>query len=136
VIEQLVEQIETRFAEVSRQISDPDVIADRNRYAEAGRAFAELEPAAKLSEERRRAVDDAAGARELLDEDGDDPELRELLNSTGAHRAPGGGDPSAGGAGLGGHRPPSHHRRARRAHPGVRVRSLVQGPLRHRPQPA
>ena len=82
MIEQLVDQIESRFAEVSRQMSDPEVIGDRERYADAGRAFAELEPAAKLAAEWRRAQDDAAGARELLDEDGDDPELREMLQAS------------------------------------------------------
>jgi peptide chain release factor 1 len=81
MIEQLVEQIESRFREVSQQMSDPAVIGDRRRYAEAGRAFAELEPAAKLAEEWRRASDDAAGAKELLDEGADDAELRELLAS-------------------------------------------------------
>jgi peptide chain release factor 1 len=34
-----------------------------------------------LAADWRRAADDAAGARELLSEDGDDPELRELLAS-------------------------------------------------------
>jgi peptide chain release factor 1 len=81
VIEQLVEQIETRFAELERQLSDPEVIGDRQRYADAGRAYAELEPAAKLAAEWRRAVDDEAGARELLAEDGEDPELRELATT-------------------------------------------------------
>src|SRR3989442_7971702 len=79
MIEQLVEQIEARFAELQRQLADPEVIGDRTRNAEAGRAYAELEPAAKLAEEWRRAASDAAGARELLDGGGDDPELRELL---------------------------------------------------------
>jgi peptide chain release factor 1 len=86
MIEQLVEQIEARFAELSRQFSDPEVIADRQRYAEVGRAYRELEPAARLAEEWRRAVDDAAGARELLAEDGDEPELRELLDSASRRR--------------------------------------------------
>jgi peptide chain release factor 1 len=81
VIEQLVAQIEARFADLEGQLSDPEVIGDRQRYAAAGRAYAELEPAAKLAALWRRAVDDAAGARELLDEDGDDPELRELLSA-------------------------------------------------------
>jgi len=76
-----VEQIEARFAEVSAQLSDGEVISDRQRYADAGRAFAELEPAAKLAEQWRRAVDDAAGARELIEEGGEDAELRELLAS-------------------------------------------------------
>jgi peptide chain release factor 1 len=86
MIEQLVDQIEARFAELSRQLGDPEVIGDRRRYAEVGRAYRELEPAAKLAEEWRRAVDDAAGARELLDEDGDDPELRELLEGASRRR--------------------------------------------------
>jgi peptide chain release factor 1 len=78
MIESLVEQIESRFAELSRQMTDPDVISDRHRYAEAGREYARLEPAAKLAEQWRRATDDAAGAQELLDE-GEDPEVREML---------------------------------------------------------
>jgi peptide chain release factor 1 len=80
MIEQLVEQIETRFAELERQMADPEVIGDRQRYAETGRAYAELEGAAKLAAEWRRAVDDEAGARELLAETGEDPELREMAD--------------------------------------------------------
>jgi peptide chain release factor 1 len=81
VIERLVEQIEARFAELSRQMSDPSVIADQARYAEVGRAYHALEPAHELAVEWRHRTDDAAGARELLDE-GEDPELRELLQSS------------------------------------------------------
>jgi peptide chain release factor 1 len=62
-------------------MADPDVIGDRARLAEAGRAYRDLEPAAKLAEEWRRAADDAAGARELLDEGADDPEVREMLET-------------------------------------------------------
>ena len=82
MIEKLVEQIETRFAELEREMSDPQVIGDRERYAQVGREYHELEPAAKLAADWRRAADDAAGARELIGEDGDDPELRELLASS------------------------------------------------------
>ncbi len=77
-----MEQIESRFAELSRQMSDPGVIGDQRRYAEVGRSYRQLEPAHALALEWRRATDDAAGARELLAEDGDDPELRELLRSS------------------------------------------------------
>ncbi len=79
MIEDLVEQIEARFAELGEQLVDPAVIGDRERYAEAGRAYSQLEPAAKLAAEWRRAQDDAAGAEELLSEDGEDAEVRELL---------------------------------------------------------
>jgi peptide chain release factor 1 len=82
MIEKLVEQIEARFAELSEQMSDPAVIGDHARYAEVGRAYRALEPAHELAQEWRRLTDDAAGARELLAEDGDDPELRELLQSS------------------------------------------------------
>jgi peptide chain release factor 1 len=82
VIERLVEQIESRFGELSEQMSDPEVIGDQRRYAEVGRAYRALEPAHRLAVEWRRATDDAAGARELLAEDGDDSELRELLHTS------------------------------------------------------
>ena len=82
VVEKLVEQIESRFAELSQQMSDPGVIADRERYAEVGRAYHALEHAHELAEEWRRTASDAAGAREMLSEDGEDPELRELLTGS------------------------------------------------------
>jgi peptide chain release factor 1 len=82
MIESLVEQNESRFAELSAQMTDPAVIADRERYADVGRAYRQLEPAAELAAQWRRARDDAAGAEELLSEDGQDPELRELLRSS------------------------------------------------------
>ena len=58
------------------------MIGDRERFAAASRAYRELEPAARLAGEYRRAADDLEGARELLAEDGDDPELRALLESS------------------------------------------------------
>ncbi len=79
MIEQLVEQIEGRFAELERQMSDPEVIADQARYAEVGREYRRLQPARELAKEWRTLRDDLEGARELLAEDGDDPELRAVL---------------------------------------------------------
>jgi peptide chain release factor 1 len=80
MIEKLVEQIESRFAELERQMSDPDVIADQSRYAEVGREYRRLQGARELAAEWRTLRDDVEGARELLAEDGDDPELRAVLN--------------------------------------------------------
>jgi peptide chain release factor 1 len=79
MIEELVEQIEARLAELEREMSDPSVIGDRARYAEVGREYRELEPARELAREYRTLRDDLEGARELLDEDGDDPELRRVI---------------------------------------------------------
>ncbi len=81
MIESLVDQIEARFAEAQAQMSDPDVIGDRQRYADAGRAFNHLAPAAKLAEEWRLAVSDSEGAQEMLDEGGEDAEMRAELES-------------------------------------------------------
>ncbi len=80
MIEDLVAQIETRFAELGRQMTDPEVISDRVRYAEVGRAYRQLEPAAKLAAEWRRAQDDAAGAEELIEELGEESGMREELD--------------------------------------------------------
>ena len=82
MIESLVEQIEARYAEVQQQMSDPEVISDRQRYADAGRQFNQLAPAAKLAEEWRRAVSDAEGAQEMLDEGMEDAELRDELRAS------------------------------------------------------
>jgi peptide chain release factor 1 len=79
VIEKLVEQVEERFAELQRQMSDPEVIGDRERYAQVGREYRELEPAHELSERWRQLRGDLEGAQELLAEDGDDEELRAVV---------------------------------------------------------
>ncbi len=79
MIEDLIKQIETRFAELGEQMTDPEVISDRERYAAVGRAYSQLEPAAKLAVQWRLAQDDAAGAEELLSEMGEDAEMREEL---------------------------------------------------------
>jgi peptide chain release factor 1 len=78
MIEQLVEQIEARFADLERQMSDPGVIADRERYAEVGREYRELQPARELAAEYATLSDDLEGARELLEE-GEDSELRRVV---------------------------------------------------------
>ncbi len=81
MIEELVNQIESRFTELGEQMTDAEVISDRERYAAVGRAYSQLESAAKLAASWRHAQDDAAGAEELLAEMGEDHELREELGS-------------------------------------------------------
>ncbi len=82
MIEKLVEQIESRFGELSEQMADPGVIADQRRYADVGRAYSSLEHANELASEWRRAASDAEGAREMLSEDGADAEVREMLDAS------------------------------------------------------
>jgi peptide chain release factor 1 len=79
VIEQLVSQIEDRFARLEAQMSDPAVIADRERYAAVGREYSELEEAHALAREWRSLKDDLDSARELLDAE-EDEEMRAVVN--------------------------------------------------------
>jgi len=79
LVEELVSQIEASFKELEEQMSDPEVIADRERYAEVGRAYRQLQPAAELARQWRAATDDAAVAEELLAHDGDDADTRREL---------------------------------------------------------
>jgi peptide chain release factor 1 len=79
MIEKLVEQIEARYAELEGQMSDPDVIADRARYAEVGREYRDLGRAHELAVRWHTLADDLEGARELLDEGADDAELESVV---------------------------------------------------------
>ena len=78
MIEKLAEQIEARFAELEQQMSDPEVIGDRERYAEVGREYRQIQPANALVTEYRTLSDDLEGARELLEE-GEDEDLEKVV---------------------------------------------------------
>jgi peptide chain release factor 1 len=86
MIEQLVEQIQARFAELEGQMSDPTVIGDRERYADVGREYRELQPARELAGEYATLKDDLEGAREMLEE-GEDEELRKVVDEAPARLA-------------------------------------------------
>ena len=77
MIEELVERIEARFAQLEADLADPAVIGDRAAFEKASRAYSELEEPARLAREWRRAHGDQQGAREML-ADGEDPELRQM----------------------------------------------------------
>jgi peptide chain release factor 1 len=81
VIESLVQQIESRFAELEGQMSDPEVISDRERYAAVGREYRELQSGAELAARWRTLRDDLEGAQELLAE-GEDEEMRRVVEET------------------------------------------------------
>jgi peptide chain release factor 1 len=80
LLDQLVAQIESRFADLERQMSDPEVIGDRERYAQVGREYRTLQPANELAKEYRHTLSDVEGAREMLQE-GEDAETREMLQA-------------------------------------------------------
>ena len=74
----LADQVERARRELADALSEPGVAADRVRYAELGKRYSDLEPAARLVERYRDAEERAREAEELLAE-GDDDDVRELL---------------------------------------------------------
>src|SRR3982751_115132 len=79
MIDALVDQIESRYAELERQMADPELHSDRERAAEVGREYREMQSAHELAREWLTLKDDLEGARELRAEDGDDPELKRVM---------------------------------------------------------
>ncbi len=80
MIEKLIKEIEDRYEELNRELSDPAVVEDRQRYAELARAHSHLQPAYKLAAEYREAEASLAEAEEMLSGDGEvEPEMRQFL---------------------------------------------------------
>ena len=77
-LERLVGQIEDTRRDLEQALAEPDLVADRARFAEVNRRWSALQPAVVLADELRRCQSDVAEAEALLAE-GDDPDLREML---------------------------------------------------------
>ncbi len=77
-VARLVERIEQTRAELTEQLSDPELPSDRARFAEVSRRFARLGEAFELADRHRDARGRAEEAQALLDEGGD-ADVRALL---------------------------------------------------------
>ncbi len=79
MIERLAQEIEEKYAALTEQLADPEVLRDQTRYAEISKAHADLQEAHLLAEDyvRTRAALEEADA--MLDEGGLDPEMKEFL---------------------------------------------------------
>jgi peptide chain release factor 1 len=78
MLERLAE-IERRYEELERQVSDPAVIANRREFAKLARERSQLESTVVCWRERQRVVREIDEHRELMHEK--DAELRELARS-------------------------------------------------------
>ena len=74
-MERLISQIESSFADVERELSDPDVASDQTKLAGLGRRHKELAESSALAARWRSAAAAVAEARELLASESD-AELR------------------------------------------------------------
>ncbi|HWH31048.1 MAG TPA: peptide chain release factor 1 [Egibacteraceae bacterium] len=69
-------EIERTHAELTEQLSDPAVLADGQRYTQLAKRHAELSEVVEVGRAHRKALEDAAAARELArDSNGEDREL-------------------------------------------------------------
>jgi len=66
-----------KYEELSLLVSDPEVIADQNRWRKHMREMGDMEPIVTLYKEYKNAEDSLAGAKQMLEEESDE-ELREM----------------------------------------------------------
>ncbi len=77
-IDDLITEIERSYDELTAQLADPEVLADRARYTDAARAHAELQLVHELTQRYREAERTVADAEGLLGDDSSDAEMREF----------------------------------------------------------
>jgi peptide chain release factor 1 len=73
---QKLEDVERRYAELDRQLVDPEVLGDQKAYAKLAKERADLESIVAVYREWKGVRDDIEGHRSLLESD--DGEIREL----------------------------------------------------------
>lgn len=69
--------VKTRFEEVSRLITEPEVIADMNRYIKLNKEYKDLEPVIEAYEEYKNTLSNIESAKAMLGSEKDE-ELREM----------------------------------------------------------
>ena len=70
-------ELETKFAELAEQISDPEIISDNNRWRILMKEHSDLSPVIDAYHEYKRITDSIEESKELLNDSNDD-ELRQL----------------------------------------------------------
>jgi peptide chain release factor 1 len=81
-----LEQMEQRYEELSAQLSLPEVVNDREKYQQAGKALSGLETPVMKFRELKQVRQALAEARAMLSES--DPEMRDLAEAEIASLAP------------------------------------------------
>jgi len=75
-LENKLQTVVERAEEVSALLSDPDVIADNNRFRELSQEYAQINPVVTCFEALQQARNDEAAAQDMLKDP--DPELRDM----------------------------------------------------------
>jgi len=81
--EQRLEEIETRYLEIQKEMSAPDISSDRVRLRELGKSFSELQDVVEPYREFKAAVAQAEEASEMARSESD-PEMAEYMRQEAA----------------------------------------------------
>ncbi len=73
-----LKQAEKRYEEISEKLSDTAVMSDQEQYKRLMKEYKNLQPLVEKYREYKKAENELAEAREMLDESGTDKELREM----------------------------------------------------------
>ena len=79
-LESKLKALGERSEELSRALSEPDIVSDMERYKSTSRLYSELQPVVGKYQEYSKVERDLAGARELAGS-GDDDELRSMAEA-------------------------------------------------------
>ncbi len=69
-----LDTITARHEEVGVLLSDPDVMADQNKFRDLGKEYSQLQPVVDTWAQYQQAYSDIEDAKEMLD----DPDMKEL----------------------------------------------------------
>src|SRR6188474_2339756 len=78
IVDDKLRAIEEKFEGLAADLADPALIADREKYQLATKAYSDLQPLVEASRLRRKLASALAQARTMFDEAGGDPELKAL----------------------------------------------------------
>ncbi len=67
-----LESVRDRFEEIAGLLSDPDIIADQNKFRDLSREYARVEPVVQSFQRYEGILDDIAAAEEMADDSDDD----------------------------------------------------------------
>ena len=73
-----LKSVEQTFHELTRRLADPDIATDPTEFQRVAKARSSLEETVNTYEDWKKSQHDLEGAKQILKEAGNDPELREI----------------------------------------------------------
>ena len=78
-----LEGLKEKYADLARQIADPETMSDMKRYVQLNKDYKELEPIIEAGARYKKMIDDLAGAKDILINEKDE-DLREMAREEAA----------------------------------------------------